>query len=78
MSEVTIKFSRHAKRRAKLYRISEETVKQAIEQTDLAKGKQEIVKEVPGLTYPLKIVISLDGKVATVVTTYPLKKRATR
>lgn len=70
-----IRFSRHAKRRAKLYNIPEPTVEQLITEAKLTDADHEIIADVPGFAYPLKIVASLDGGVVTVITNYPLKKR---
>ena len=76
--EVIIRFSRHAKRRAKLYGIAESTVTQLIEETDLVLGEQAIIRSVSGFRYPLKIVVSFDGDIVTIITSYPLKKGAAR
>lgn len=54
-----IKFSRHAKRRAKLYRIPESTILKILEGKDFTEGSQEIIENVEGFKYPLKIVIAL-------------------
>jgi hypothetical protein len=75
--EVKVTFSRHAKRRARLYNIPESTVEQVIAEANLTDGTHEIIRDVPGFKYPLKTVASLDGEVATVITNYPLKKGAT-
>lgn len=69
-----IKFSRHAKRRAKLYKIPEETVREILAGKELIQGSQEIIENVEGLKYPLKIAVSVKGDIITVVTSYPLKK----
>ena len=69
-----IKFSRHAKRRAKLYKISEETIKGILERKELIQGNQEIIEDVEGFKYPLKIVVSVKDDIVTVITNYPLKK----
>ncbi|MEW6326865.1 MAG: DUF4258 domain-containing protein [Thermodesulfobacteriota bacterium] len=69
-----IKFSRHAKRRAKLYEISETTIKDILTNMNLHQGEHEIIKDVPGLKYPLKIVVSVEEDLITVITNYPLKK----
>ncbi len=69
-----IRFSRHAKRRGKLYEIPEETVEQILEEKELIQGSQEIVENVQGFKYPLKIVVSVEGDIVTVITNYPLKK----
>lgn len=70
-----IKLSRHAKRRAKLYGISESTVIDILRNMNLHQGEHEIIKDVPGFKYPLKIVVSVEGNLMTVITNYPLKKR---
>ena len=70
-----IKFSRHAKRRAKLYEISEKTITDILANMNLHQGEHEIIKEVLGFKYPLKIVVSVEGNLTTVKTNYPLKKR---
>jgi hypothetical protein len=72
---VKIKFSRHAKRRAKLYSIQESIVEQVITEANLTDGENEIIRDLPGFKYPLKIIASLEGEVVTVITNYPLKKR---
>jgi len=69
-----IKFSRHAKRRAKLYGISETTITDILRNMNLHKGEQVIIKDVHGFKYPLKIVFSVKKDIITVVTNYPLKK----
>lgn len=68
-----IKFSHHAKRRAKLYGISESMVIDILRNMNLHQGEHEIVKDM-GLKYPLKIVVSVEEDLITVVTNYPLKK----
>ena len=73
---LTIKFSRHAKRRAKLYSIQESIVEQVITEANLTDGENEIIRDLPDFKYPLKIVASLEGEIVTVITNYPLKKRA--
>ena len=69
-----IKFSRHAKRRGKLYKIPEETVRRILEGRELIQGDQEIIENAQGFKYPLKIVVSVEGDIVTVITNYPLKK----
>lgn len=54
-----IKVSRHAKRRAKLYRISESMVIDILRNMNLHQGEHEITKDVRGFKYPLKIVVSV-------------------
>jgi len=69
-----IKFSRHAKRRAKLYNISESAISDILTGMNLRRGEHEIVRNVVGFQYRLKIVVSVEGDTATVITNYPLKK----
>jgi len=69
-----IKFSRHAKRRAKLYNISGSIVTDILTGMNLRQGEHEVSKNVPGFRYPLKIVVSVEGDKVTVITNYPLKK----
>jgi len=71
---VKIKFSRHSKRRGKLYKISEATIKDILTSVNLRQGEQEIVKDVVGFKYPLKIVVAVEKDITTVITNYPLKK----
>ena len=66
-------FSRHAKRRAKLYGIPESTVSDILAKMNLHLGEQEIIKNI-GQKYPLKIVVSVKKDNISVVTNYPLKK----
>jgi hypothetical protein len=72
---VRIEFSRHAKRRAKLYKILESTITNVLKDSGLSQGKHEIIKDVKGLEYPLKIVVDVESDIITVITNYPLKKR---
>jgi len=71
---VEIIFSRHARRRGKLYRISQETVRKVLKGKKLKQGKQEFTENIPGFQYPLKVIVSVDGARTTVITSYPLKK----
>ncbi|MFA4916799.1 MAG: hypothetical protein WC560_09030 [Syntrophales bacterium] len=69
-----IKFSRHAKRRASLYKIPESIISTILTGMNLRQGEHEIIRDVTGFQYPLKIVVSIAGDTATVITNYPLKK----
>jgi len=71
---VEIKFSRHAKRRAKLYKIIKSTIIEILEVKELFQGTHEIIENTEGFKYPLKIVINLEDDIITVITCYPLKK----
>jgi len=68
-----IKFSRHAKRRARLYGISESTVTAILAKMNLSQGEHEIIKDI-GQKYPLRIVVSVKKDAVSVITNYPLKK----
>ena len=69
-----INFSRHAKRRAKLYDIPELTIEKILMGLDLQDDEHELIRDVPGFKYPIKIVVSVNRNIMTVITNYPLKK----
>ena len=75
-----IQYSRHAKRRMKLYKITEEDISSIIERWKteqmVFKGKYEITSnEVFGQQgYPIKVVFSCEIEKIVVITAYPLKK----
>jgi hypothetical protein len=69
-----IKFSRHAKRRAKLYRIPEAMIETILAGLHFNDGEHEIIKDISGFKYPIKIVVTVESDVVTVITNYPLKK----
>ncbi len=69
-----INFSRHAKRRARLYKIPETMVERILLESNLVIGTHELVTDIPEFKYPLKIVVSVEADRMTVITNYPLKK----
>ncbi len=69
-----VKFSRHARRRAKLYKIPNSVLENILKNLNLENGQHEIIKEVSGFKYPLKIVVAVEKNIITVITNYPLKK----
>jgi hypothetical protein len=69
-----IRFSRHAKRRAKLYEIPELMVEKILLDSDLSNGEHELIRDVAGFKYPIKIVVLVENDLMNVVTNYPLKK----
>jgi hypothetical protein len=71
---VDINFTRHAKRRAKLYGISLETITGIVADMNLREGSNTITKKVSGLQFPLKIVLVVKDAAATIITAYPLKR----
>jgi len=52
---VIIKFSRHAKRRAALYKIPESAVERILAVLELADGEHVLVSDISGFKYPIKI-----------------------
>ena len=75
---MTIHFSRHAKRRAKLYSIPEARIEKILKESDLTDGEHELIQDLPEFKFPIKIVVSVEGSVITVITNYPLKKGISR
>lgn len=73
-----IKFSRHARRRGKLYKIPEDIIVRLLEEKELHPGNHEIIEVVEGFIYPLKVVVDVESDIITVITNYPLKKGVTR
>ncbi len=69
-----VKFSRHAKRRAKLYEMPESTIEEILLNSDLSEGEHELIRGVSGFKYPIKIVVSVENNIITVVTNYLLKR----
>ena len=71
-----IRFSRHAKRRMKLYNISEYTVTEILKNAKVVSNrKQEIVKNVQSSELPIKIVFDVRDDNITIITVFPLKQR---
>jgi hypothetical protein len=69
----TVKFSRHAKRRIRLYNLREEVIVELL--SDVKKqGQQEIVKKVSGFDKPIKVVFDVQEEYIVVVSAYPLKR----
>jgi hypothetical protein len=71
---VEIKFSRNAKRRTKLYKIPESAILKVLEGKKLTHGNQEVMENIEGFNYPLKIVVLVKDDIITVITNYLLKK----
>ena len=69
-----VKFSRHARRRAKLYNIPESEIKKILQTQDLSEGQHEIIRDILGFKYPIKIIVKVENDFMIVVTNYPLKK----
>ena len=45
-----------------------------LEESELTCGEHEILRDVAGFKYTIKIVVSVENDAATVITCYPLKK----
>jgi hypothetical protein len=61
-------------RRAKLYNISEDVIREILSDIDLSEGEHEIIKNITGFGYPIKTVVAVEDATITVVINYPLKK----
>lgn len=72
-----IKFSRYATRRARLYKIPEDIIREILSDADFSKGEHEVVKHVTGFKYPIKTLMDVEIDTITVITNYPLKKGKT-
>ena len=70
-----IKFSRHAKRRAKLYKIPLTFIENILKNETLNPRENIIIKKLNGEKYPIKIVAVVENGEIIVVTNYPLKKK---
>jgi hypothetical protein len=71
---VIIKFSHHTKRSAKLYEIPESIIEKISADSYLSNGEHDLITDDPGFKHPIKIVISVENNIVTVITNYPLKK----
>jgi hypothetical protein len=71
---VKIKFSRHAKRKTNLYKIPESVVEEILKDSELDDGQHQIIRNVIGFKYPIKVIVSVERSAMTVITNYPLKK----
>jgi len=71
---VQIYFSRHARRRAKLYGIPESAIQTFVQANACVQGMNEIIVTMEDFKYPIKIVVSRRQNELTVITNYPLKK----
>jgi len=70
-------FSRHAKRRIKLYGIDKEDIINIIKNVqDKSNGQYEIIDSKFKSKYklPLKVVYIIEKNITTIVTSYPLKR----
>ncbi len=42
---------------------------------ELKEGKNEIIENIDGFKYPIKIVATVEEDIITIITCYPLKRR---
>ena len=76
MMKMRVKFSHHARRRAKLYRLSLSAIEDVLRDKNLSVGKHEVVEEMEEQQkFPIKIVVSVEKNTVIVITIYPLKRR---
>ena len=71
---MNVQFPRHARRRMRLYKISEKVIISIFENAPLTSGKHTLIQEIPGQKLPAKIVAVVENSTITIVTAYPLKK----
>lgn len=69
-----IRFSRHAKRRTELYGIPQATIINILKETELNLRTHELIRNIEGFKYPLKIVVAVEDDEIKVITSYPLKR----
>jgi hypothetical protein len=69
-----ISFSRHARRRMRLYGISEDAVISIMNSTSPGIGDGEMLGHVNGFNLPIKVVFSFEDDYYIIITAYPLKR----
>jgi len=69
-----VRFSRHARRRMKLYNISENIVIEFISESISTIGRHVLVRKVAEHALPIKIVVEAKVNEIVVITAYPLKR----
>ena len=67
-------FSRHAKRRIKLYCLSEDRIRILLAKEALGQGNNEIIIKYTSASKKVKIVMMVEEDKVTVITAYPLKR----
>ena len=73
-SSTTMTLGSRMKRTYNLEGDSESILTDILTNMNLHRGEQEIIKDVEGFKYPLKIVVSVEKDLTTVITNYPLRK----
>ncbi len=62
------------KRRAKLYKIPQDVIIEKLKTLGFLEGKHEVLQDIEGFEYPIKIVVVVEKDSLTIVTNYPYKK----
>jgi len=78
MNNYNIKFTRHSKKRMKLYNITEDVVKRIVdtyEAQETDDGKIIYIGPVNSFAYPIKIICKVANDEIIVISCYPLKRR---
>ncbi len=71
---MNVKFSRHAKRRAKLYKLPLPYIEKLLSNRIWKEGRNELIVNLPGVELPVKIVFDVKTNQIVVITNYPLKR----
>jgi hypothetical protein len=75
---MVIKYSRHAKRRMKLYKISERVISTIIlkgKKQNLEPDKISSILTIEKQKYPIKIIYKIINNEIVIITCYPLKRK---
>lgn len=69
-----IQFSRHARRRAKLYGIVEQDIVDIVNEKIIEQDRIEIIVNLDKYTHAIKVIAARSGEDVMIITCYPLKK----
>jgi len=58
----------------RLYDIPESAIINILQAGSFSGGKQEILNNVPGFNFPIKVVFDVQADAIVVITAYPLKR----
>ena len=71
---MNVKFSRHAKRRAKLYKLSLPYIEKLLSNRIWKEGRNELIVNLPEVELPVEIVFDVETNQILVITNYPWKR----
>ena len=71
---MNVKFSRHARRRAKLYKLPISYIEKLLSEGTWNEGRNEWIINLPEVKLPVKIVFDVKEGQIVVITNYPLKR----